>query len=487
MNVRAVVAGLLAAALAFVFIAGSVPARADSASSNYIYVYPNSAVRVLVNGTAQLKHGLPEGNTSVAVTFYENYTVLTAHHEGKLKLEAPMGPQDEQGDWQDEGFPSWGSGQPLLQWQPPSLTGAVTSWGYFNRTSNGRVEVGQLVSYNVYQNDSQTGSLNVTAYESIEVVTEPAEYLVTLGLNASWYPGLESTLGTFEGELSVVGLELNGVQVKEYKASMNSTYLSVFAVLIVNGTPAPINTTLGKVQAALNAALTPGFVNGKYYVLANLSSHYVNCSATVNASNSLINDAVSVIGALSQVSPSDLRSLLSGAMTSGLGMHEEGLFEVKHHEFKKLRELINASEGIVSYVEENFRVVVPSTMYVNVSVHGHEVKYALESAMFEKAGAKNPKQTLSAITYLVGNASQILSENNLTDLADAVRSLDNVQVNLIGVDGVVVKPSVTTIGNLTSVTVTVPSGSAAASVATVGGVSAAVAVVAALVFLAKRH
>ncbi|MCG2896792.1 MAG: hypothetical protein L7G95_05540, partial [Acidilobus sp.] len=143
---------------------------------------------------------------------------------------------------------------------------------------------------------------------------------------------------------------------------------------------------------------------------------------------------------------------------------------------------------IISYIEENFRVVVPSTLYVNVSTSQEGTSYSIATPLFEKAGAENPKQSLAAITYLVNNASEILQENNLTRLARAVHSIDNVEVTLVGVNGVVVKPSQTTIGNLTSVTVTVPSGySPTAKAATIGGTTAAIVILVALVLLSRRH
>jgi hypothetical protein len=280
-----------------------------------------------------------------------------------------------------------------------------------------------------------------------------------------------------------MSINVSGVQVKEYKVSVNSTYLSLYALIVVNGTPAPPNTTLGMIQAALNAALRPCFLNASYYAEVNFTSRTVTFDLEVNASNNLINDTLKALQTLAE---QGMPNFNGEAGLTGL----QGLpnFDFGQHSLKRLKELANASAQITSYIEENFRVIVPSTLYVNVSTSQEMVSYSIATPLFEKAGAKNPKQSLAAITYLVNNASEILQENNLTRLARTVHSIDNVEVTLVGVNGVVVKPSQTTIGNLTSVTVTVPSGySSTAKAATIGGTTAAVVILVALILLSRRH
>jgi len=462
-NFNRFMGSLAAIALVALMFLAALPAQALSHDANYIYVYPNNAVRVLVNGSTELSHEVP-GNTSIAVTFYENSTLVRIHHFGLMPNLSEL-KEDQQ--WNDD----W-------QWneerQPPELTGALVHVGYLNRTSNGRLEITRALSYTIYYNNTLSRSLNVSYLGSVEVIPSPAEYQVTIWLNASWYPPLQQGL-TLQlqqvpslSSLPFTSINVSGVQVKEYKVSMNSTYLSLYALIVVNGTPAPPNTTLGMIQAALNAALRPGFFNGSCYADVNFTSRTVAFDLEVNASNDLINDALKALQTLA----------------------EQGLpnFNFGHHGLKRLKELANATAQITSYIEENFRVVVPSTLYVNVSTSQETVSYSIATPLFEKAGAENPKQSLAAITYLVNNASEILQENNLTRLARAVHSIDNVEVTLVGVNGVVVKPSQTTIGNLTSVTVTVPSGySPTAKAATIGGTTAAVVILVALVLLSRRH
>jgi hypothetical protein len=245
------VMGLLAAtALVALMSLAALPAQAFSHDTNYIYVYPNNAVKVLVNGSAELSHEVP-GNTSIAVTFYENSTLFRIHHSGLMPNLSEL-KEDQQ--WND----NW-------QWneerQPPELTGALVHVGYLNRTSNGRLEITRALSYLIYYNNTLSRSLNVSYLGSVEVIPSPAEYQVTIWLNASWYPSLQQGL-TLQQQPSLpslpfMSINVSGVQVKEYKVSVNSTYLSLYALIVVNGTPAPPNTTLGMIQAALNAALSP--------------------------------------------------------------------------------------------------------------------------------------------------------------------------------------------------------------------------------------
>jgi len=471
------VMGLLAAtALVALMFLAVLPAQAFSHDANYIYVYPNNAVRVLVNGSTELSHEVP-GNTSIAVTFYENSTLFRIHHTGLMPNLSKL-KEDQQ--WND----NW-------QWneerQPPELTGALVHVGYLNRTSNGRLEITRALSYTIYYNDTLSRSLNISYLGSVEVIPSPAEYQVTIWLNASWYPPLQQGL-TLQQQPSLPSLpftsiNVSGVQVKEYKVFMNSTYLSLYALIVVNGTPAPPNTTLGMIQAALNAALTPGFLNASCYADVNFTSRTVTFDLEVNASNDLINDALKALQALAEQGIPNFNGEVGLTGLQGLPN-----FDFSHHGLKRLKELANATAQIISYIEENFRVVVPSTLYVNVSTSQEGTSYSIATPLFEKAGAENPKQSLAAITYLVNNASEILQENNLTRLARAVHSIDNVEVTLVGVNGVVVKPSQTTIGNLTSVTVTVPSGySSTAKAATIGGTTAAIVILVALVLLSRRH
>jgi len=82
-NFNRVMGSLAATALVALMFLAVLPAQAFSHDANYIYVYPNNAVRVLVNGSTELSHEVP-GNTSIAVTFYENSTLFRIHHTGLM-------------------------------------------------------------------------------------------------------------------------------------------------------------------------------------------------------------------------------------------------------------------------------------------------------------------------------------------------------------------------------------------------------------------
>jgi len=130
-NFNRVMGSLAATALIALMFLAALPAQAFSHDANYIYVYPNNAARVLVNGSAEVSHEVP-GNTSIAVTFYENSTLVRIHHFGLMPNLSEL---EEDQQWNDNW--QWNEEQ-----QPPELTGALVHVGYLNRTSNGRTSNG---------------------------------------------------------------------------------------------------------------------------------------------------------------------------------------------------------------------------------------------------------------------------------------------------------------------------------------------------------
>ena len=453
---------LLMAVLVVGALVAIPPQALAGEGGNYIYVYPNNAVRVLVNGTYEIGGLKGVGFFDLAITLFPNYTVLRLRQAGTIPaisgLGAPMS-----SNW--------------VEMMPYNLTGYLYVSGYANKTSNGRLETSDLRINIVYSNESSVVSLNVSSAGSIQAIASPAEYEVSSEVNASAYPSLPSNLSGLTSELGPA-FTGPGVSVKEFRVYANSTFLSVDAVYIVNGTPAPPNSTLGLLQALLNAELMPGFLKASYQVSVNFTSGATASSIFLNVSNSeLRNLATAIRSLLSAVSAYEEQVSAQQYYVSPYGVN-----------LTSVEELLNATTQIASYIKSNFRVVEPSSEYVNLTFSNSTVKYSIESALFEKAGATSPKQSLAAITYLVGNASEILEANGLQGLAKAVRSLDGVEVTLVGVDGVKVSPTVTTIGNLTSVTVTVSGSSSVTRTAeTVGGVTAVAVVLAAVLILLRRH
>jgi len=373
-----VMGSLAATALVALMFLAVLPAQAFSHDANYIYVYPNNAVRVLVNGSAEVSHEVP-GNTSIAVTFYENSTLFRIHHAGLMPNLSKL---EEGQQWNDNW--QWNEEQ-----QPPELSGALVHVGYLNRTSNGRLEITRALSYLIYYNSTLSRSFNVSYLGSVEVIPSPAEYLVTIWLNASWYPPLQQGLTLQQPSLPSLpftSINVSGVQVKEYKVFMSSTYLSLYALIVVNGTPAPPNTTLGMIQAALNAALRPGFFNASCYADVNFTSRTVAFDLEVNASNDLINDALKALQTLAEQGMPNFNGQMGLTGLQGLPN-----FDFGYHGLKRLKELANASAQIISYIEENFRVVVPSTLYVNVSTSQKRPATHSDAALRE-AGLRTPSR-----------------------------------------------------------------------------------------------
>lgn len=457
------VLSLLVIALAIGMFITASPRALAGGQSNYIYVYPNNAVRVLVNGTYASKRPLGTGVTYLALTLYPNYTTLSLRHAGTLPAINAS---------QAEGFGGLEGGLETY-----NLSGSLYVSGYANSTSNGRLETSDLRLDMIYSNESDKASLNLSEVSSIQAITSPAEYEISVELNVSAFPSIPSNFAEFSSELPVSNLGY-GVTVKEFKVYTNSTFVSLNLLLIVNGTPAPPNTTLGLIQALLNAELMPGFLKDYYQLVTNFGSRNASLTIFVNTSNSELRNLAEAV-----------RSVLSALNVSLQPMPAPRFYVLPSNmNLTVVQELLNSSQQIATYVESNFRVLEPSTMYVNVSASNATVRYSVESALFEKVGATSPKQSLAAITYLVGNASRILEDNGLGGLAKAVSSLDSVEVTLVGVDGVKVSPSVTSIGNLTSVTVTVSGSSTVTKTAeAVGGITAVAIVLAAVLILLRRH
>ena len=452
---------LLMVTLVIGALAAASPHALAREGGNYIYVYPNNAVRVLVNGTYESGSQLGTGYIDLAITLFPNYTVLRLRQAGTVPAISGLGAPISS---------SW------FEMTPYNLTGYLYISGYANATSNGRLETSAFRIDVVYSNGSGEASLNVSSAGSIQAIVSPAEYEVSLEVNASAYPSLPSNLS---GLTSGLGSAFTGpgVSVKEFRVYANSTFLSISLIYTVNGTPAPPNTPLGLLQALLNAELMPGFLKASYKVTVNFTSGATASSIFLNASNSELRNLATAI-----------RSLLSAVSAYEQLPSQQYYGSPYGVNLTSVEELLNATSQIASYIKSNFRVVEPSSVYVNLTMTNSTVEYSLESALFEKAGATSPKQSLAAITYLVGNASNILGANGLQGLAEAVRSLDGVEVTLVGVDGVKVSPTVTTIGNLTSVTVTVSSSSSVAKTAeTVGGVTAVAVVLVAVLILLRRH
>ena len=453
---------MLTAALVIGALVAIPPKALAGKGGNYIYVYPNNAVRVLVNGTYEIGSLRGVGFVDLAITLFPNYTVLRLRQTSTIPAISGLGASSLGG---------------FGELTPYNLTGYLYVSGYVNKTSNGRLETSDLRINIVYSNESSLVSLNASSAGSIQAIASPAEYEVSLDVNVTAYPSLPISLGGLTSKLQSAYTSL-GVTVKEFNVYANSTFLSISAVYIVNGTPAPPNSTLGLLQALLNAELMPGFLKASYLMTVNFTSGATSSSVFLNVSNSELRDFATAVRSV-------LSALSSYQQATPTSPYYVAPYSVN---MTSVEELLNATTQIASYVESNFRVVEPSSVYVNLTFSNSTVEYSIESALFEKAGATSPKQSLAAITYLVGNASEILEANGLQGPAKAVSSLDGVEVTLIGVDGVKVSPTVTTIGNLTSVTVTVSSPSSVTRTAeTVGGITAVAVVLAAVLILLRRR
>lgn len=474
---------LLAAALMAVIVLAPATVMAedvpDGTSHAYIYVYPNSAVQLLVNGTGRSDHALGNGTTSVYVTYYESSTYFKVYHEGRL-----LGLHVRHLHALRRFMRGLGR-----------VGGYIKSSAVFNRTSNGRVSVATLRSSTYYDVTTARGPLsgfaNTSAYREIEAEVSPAVYVVIISVNVTHSPSALSYQAS-----EVQSVNVSGINVTELKVYENSTYYSLYLKAYVNATPAPPNTTLGLVQGLIELGLEPGFLNGSYSVLANLSTRTIRLDAQANVSNSLLSELSGLLRSLAEGGAS-LGNSLEGVLGPGLSLgpqgwapmddFQQGLGDLSDYE-GNVTAFVNATEHVLSYIEQNFRIVTPSTEVLNVTYRGGNVTFVLETPLIVKEGATNPKQTLVAIDYLIANASEIYQQNNLTRLAKLISSLDNVNVTLIGKDGVTVSPSQTTLGQLSSVSVTVPSGAAPApSKDLIGGTAVVVAFLVAAFFLLRRH
>ena len=436
----------------------------------YIFVYPNSSVRILVNGTAAF-HGRPawhwRGFEGVELTSYSGQVNGTIYEESIYVSEESSG--SWAGGAEPQGWGGEGAGQ--LRGLLAQLRSATSS-GSLNYTATG-----------AYASLSYRGSSELTyesgaasESESLKVVAEavPARdvYLVNLSLNVSLGGALqlpEVELGELEGLLSGT----SGVNVTKFYVYFNGTFLELVVDLSVNATPAPPNTTLGRVQALVEAFLQPGFVNATSYRYVNFEERVFEGRLTANVSYSKLEELAALAPALSELAR---------------GWHLHHLFT------PRLARLLYALAQIASYVRENFQVAVPSGFSAAVSYANRTANFTVVSPPISKRGATSPHQTLAAIDYLIGNASSILASEGFEGLARAVESIDNLTVTVVGMDGVLINGQheyTTTVGNLSSLTVTVPSSSSSSSAfraaAITGGVGAGAALAAVAAVLVRRH
>ncbi|MGC9112921.1 hypothetical protein [Acidilobus sp.] len=454
----AAAASLLLIAAILLYPATSLAEGVHVNKSNYIYVYPNSAVVVVVNGTASLEHEAPRENLSLEVTYYSTSTYLRLAYSGQLPkkhVHFTFGGMDE------------------LEGSGPGLQ-SLNASGFINRTSNGRVSQLRLNGTVAVVGSEGQFEANLSLYRLIEAVTSPSpEYVITLNVNVSHTP-YPAPIQLLKYE----SLNTTGINITELKVYENSTFTEVLLKAVVNATPAPPNTTLGLVQALIGAALTPGFINGSYHYYVNYQARVASGEVSFNASNDLI-------GLLGKALAGSANALAQqGDLQEGVDLGDYGgsLGEL----IDNAEPFLNATSELISYIQQNFRVVVPSTEEINVTSYGHNVSFSFRSPMIIKANAKSPKDTLVAIQYLFSNASQFYEQNGLDHIAKAFASVEGEEVTLVGVDGVTVRPSQTTIGNLSSVTVTVPSGSAPAK-EVIGGSAVVVSLLLVAFFLLRRH
>lgn len=450
----------------------------NASSERYVLVYPNSTVKLIINGTV---NGTPlVGKVHKWLGRYlrgAHITSLKLVETGTIYSGGAAVSVVASGSWTPGGLEE-GEGNGFQPQVAQALEGLqwVSRYSNLSYTSNGRLATVHYLLKAEAEGQQGLRQLNVSALALVQAQVSPAVYTVNISVNASWYPPFQA-----QGLQALEHLELqgvNGINITKLQVSLSSTRLGLTLDAVVNATQAPPNTTLGMVQGLIEALLQPGYVYSVSSSNVSLTSHTFKVTKSINVSNSKLREVGEIISALSSLRlPAQLQGKLGGLM------EREG-------------PVINATEQVLSYIEQHFQLSVPTSFSVEVSRSGHQVNFTLIGPLFEAKDATSPHQTLASIDYLIGNASEILAQNGLERASKAIERLYNATVVVVGEEGVLVNGQhevVTTVGNLSSLTVTVPNHSNSNSspsvtrTAEAGGIGAAVVLTAVAVFMSRRH
>ncbi|AFZ70777.1 hypothetical protein Calag_1055 [Caldisphaera lagunensis DSM 15908] len=426
-------------------------------SNNYIIVYPNS-ISLLFNGS---KYVDSEGYGSLNV----NLLFLSGSKELTLNLSK------------------------YVDNNKYSLSEFKL---YYN--ANGGMGISNYTSIHEsqYFNSTSNGHLIVTANPSTKI------YYINLSLYAVWEGSINYSNDIFN--------QLNNYQqFISQQFNMNDNFENNFNIQ-------GVSNIFG--FSSFNYSNIPGLNITYYNVKINKNSIYIEINATFNSSvitqnnannesvliNNLINSYLKpkylYISSYKIVENHTLKAnlyintninLTSTSIPSYSNLNLNNIPQISQFNISIIKNALNASVEIIKYINNNYEILTPSSLSLNISYGNKIINYSLETPKIAFKTSTNAKENLLGIDYLIGNMSNILEQNGFDQLASKVNSAYMVKVTLIG-KGVTVKPNQTTIGNLSNVSVVVNSNNSnMMTKEAIGGSVAVVLVILIAVILIKRH
>ncbi len=464
---------LIATILTLIGLSTVIPltSKADSfqnnytySSNNYIIVYPNS-ISFLFNGSKYVNHE-GYGNLSLNLLFLSGSKTLilnitksinsNKYSLGKIKL-----------------YYNANGGEGILNYT------AIHESQYFNSTANSYLIVTANPSTKLYYinfslNEVWEGSLNFTD-NSLNELNNYEQYIVQqLNINNNfennfgndWQSNMQGIHQIF-GCSSFNNLNITGLNITYYKVEINKNSLYV-----------EINATFN------SSVVTQNNANNESILINNLINYYLKPKYLYITSYKLTENQM--LKANLYVNTNiNLTSMHMASYLNSFNL--ENISQIAQFNNSIVKNALNASMEIYKYIDNNYEILTPSSLSLNISYGNKLLNYSLETPKIAYKASTTPKENLLSIDYLIGNVSNILQQNGFYQLANNINSINNVKVTLIG-KGVTVKPNQTTIGNLSQVNVIVNNNSSneTAKVA-IGGTVAVVLVILIAAILIKRH
>jgi hypothetical protein len=472
---------LLTTALIFIIIASialPLTTKADyidesqSINNTYIIVYPN-AISFLFNGTKYIN---TKGNGSLSLS------LLFLSGSKVLKLNVTKSTENNEYRLSEfKYYHNSNGGEGLSNYS------SLYESQYFNMTSNGYLKITANPSNEIYYINisiaaSWQGSFNNSNGEAYNKLYgnfnnllnnngENDENSLNFYMNsnnfAKYIQGINFIeLSNLSNDNSLKDLNITGLNITYYSVNFNLNSISIIINATFNSTEATKNNASMLVNSLINNFLKPNF--------ARINSYCINKNGMLDL-NLFANTSINLTS-MSMPYNFNLSSLISSL----------NIQPISQFNLSIIKRALNASSEIIKYINDNYEIILPSSLELNMTYNNNDSYYSIETPKIAYKGSSTAKENLVSINYLIGNVSEILQQNGFNEASDKVLSLNNIQVKLIGV-GVKVKPNQTIIGNLSQVSVTVNSNSNTTTQEAIGGTLAVIILAAVLIILIKKH
>ncbi|MGC8572973.1 MAG: hypothetical protein C0171_00480 [Caldisphaera sp.] len=445
--------------------------ESQNMNNNYILVYPNS-ISFLFNGSKYINYE-GNGNLSLSLSFLNGYKILKLNatksvENNKYRLSELVYYHNSNGGkgisnysalYETQYFNITSNGYLMITANPSNkiyyinLSIAANWQGSFNDSN-------EEMSDQLYSNFNNLFNYNENDENSFNPSTNPndfTKYFQDINLN---------DLSQLSSISLLKDLNITGLNITYYNVNFNLNSVSIMINATFNSTEATTSNASMLINNLINNFLKPKFVKINSYSIT--KNGIFNLNVFMNTTADLTS--------ISMPYNFNLSSLLSSLNIQSISQYNLSL----------IKNALNASAEIIKYINDNYEIIIPSSLELNVSLNGNESHYSVETPKIAYKGSTTPKENLVSVDYLIGNVSEILQQNGFSEAANKVLSINNVKVTLIGI-GVKVKPNQTIIGNLSQVSVTINNNSSITTQEAIGGTIAVVVLAAVLAIFIKKH